>query len=386
MQKAFHVYTMDVVTLVMKGVSLEIDPLRQDQDPIIRNQATRRRNALEFWRKQDHPLAFGENAYAQLTRAVQADAESLSQGLPSSNHSQKSLSWFADQILLSIETNGARIKPPFWRSGRALPVFKVVLREAERLLGKTIADGPTRKLILDFFTKAAFLAKISNIPWSPSHTGFVGRPITTVTHTVWMSLGQASTIPRVLHQDDEAVALQQATQQAISVDTRADWSSIDLTIKDLHTIMNRQCLPNEWDIDSMTWPASADNAYVKQTYIWVRDTFDGNLPLHKLALCIGVIFSKLLPNICHSGKPGTIDPTSHSSHHVRSAPWVPTTSTTRKGNKSAQPFIIMMTTFIIAIYEENSPLRAYMAANKASLGTGWTQKHSMRLFLISGNF
>jgi len=41
------------------------------------------------------------------------------------------------------------------------------------------------------------------------------------------------------------------------------------------------------------------------------------------------------------------------------------------------PFIGMVTTFIIAIYSKDSPLRIRMAGNGGYIGQGWTSKHGM---------
>jgi hypothetical protein len=61
--------------------------------------------------------------------------------------------------------------------------------------------------------------------------------------------------------------------------------------------------------------------------------------------------------------------------------WLPKSS--KKGMSERTIFISMITTFIIAIYEPQSPLREHMReAAKGGLGDAWTEKYSMP-FLFS---
>ncbi len=51
-------------------------------------------------------------------------------------------------------------------------------------------------------------------------------------------------------------------------------------------------------------------------------------------------------------------------------------SKSKKGMADRAIFISMFTTFIIAIYEEDSPLRKHMdSAQRRGLGDVWTSKH-----------
>ncbi|KAG6369887.1 hypothetical protein JVT61DRAFT_13351 [Boletus reticuloceps] len=295
--KAFKIYITDIVVMVGNVVGDELNVSLCDDDPVIQAQAKERRTALALWKKQDHPLAYANNAHRQLIRTIHANNDNLGQGLPAAAMGQKSLTWFADQIIQSATQKGARILPPFWKHGRALSIFKVVINEAQRLLGSTLDDPATRSSICSFLSKAALLSKVSNIPWSPDPTGIAGRPMTIVTHSVWINLGQSMGSDCVAQRDHQSDDLDRATQNAIMNDTQAEWSLLSISLQDIHTIWNKQTLPEEWtQLDSMTWPNTADGTYVQQTYNWVRDNYDGSIPLHKLALVMSIIFSKVLPN------------------------------------------------------------------------------------------
>lgn len=117
-------------------------------------------------------------------------------------------------------------------------------------------------------------------------------------------------------------------------------------------------------------------SYVEHTYNWVKDHYDGTRPLHQTAMLIAIVFSKILPRIFNHTKSTNPSQGMTVTQVVRNAPWTTTTSDNRKGFTFPGPFVIMMSTFIIAIYEEQSPLRRYMAANGNSMGSKWCRKHS----------
>ncbi|KAG6371989.1 hypothetical protein JVT61DRAFT_9007 [Boletus reticuloceps] len=377
--KAFKIYITDIVVMVGNVVGDELNVSLCDDDPVIQAQAKERRTALALWKKQDHPLAYANNAHRQLIRTIHANNNNLGQGLPAAAMGQKSLTWFADQIIQSAMQKDSHVLPPFWKHGRALSIFKVVINEAQRLLGSTLDDPATRSSICSFLSKAALLLKVSNIPWSPNPTGIAGRPMTIVTHSVWINLGQSMGADSVAQRDHQSDDIDRATQNAIMNNTQAEWSLLSISLQDIHTIWNKQTLPEEWThLDSMTWPNTADGAYVQQTYNWVRDNYDGSIPLHKLALVMSIIFSKVLPNVCHNIVTPSHLQSADSTNFVRSVPWVPTMSGCRKGMKQPRPFIMMMTTYIVALYEPESPFRLYMSAHKDSLGAAWMRKHNVK--------
>ena len=124
----------------------------------------------------------------------------------------------------------------------------------------------------------------------------------------------------------------------------------------IHDILACTLLPYEWNIASMTWPQSFNSNYVEATYTWVCNNYDGTKPLHKLTLVYAMIFSKCLPNICNNTKPLNVSSTQDSISLVHQCPWVTHKDPNCKGNKNPISFVVMMTTFIISIYEDQSPL------------------------------
>ena len=125
----------------------------------------------------------------------------------------------------------------------------------------------------------------------------------------------------------------------------------------------------------MPWPSGQDSSYVKLTYKRVRDHFDAVVHLHQTAILVGIIFSKTLPDVCHNIKAPAGTLIYDITQVVRAAPWIPTGSQNCKEMTSQAPFIIMMSTFIITIYEPTSPLHQYMSSYKNNLGQLWTKKN-----------
>jgi len=155
---------MDVVTLVTEGVKEQLHEWSLSDDANLRGHAKDCNATLVLWRKQARPLAYMDNAYSNLVRAINNDPATLGQGLPASYHGQKSLSWFAEQCLDAVVSHGTRTLPPFWKTGHSFAVFKMGIKEAERILGARVDDSANRTALINFITKAASLAKICNVP------------------------------------------------------------------------------------------------------------------------------------------------------------------------------------------------------------------------------
>ena len=115
--------------------------------------------------------------------------------------------------------------------------------------------------------------------------------------------------------------------------------------------------------------------------MWVKEHFDKRLPLHHTAMMVAIFFSKVLPKVFHHCKATDDLKHANTTQVVRDAPWVVTSSTNHKGTTSPVPFIVMMSTFIISIYDSKSPLRSYMDSHSDNLGQPWTKKHSMSLHI-----
>lgn len=379
--RALDVYETDVRALVESQVRHSTAEVLRSSSPAEKAFAQERISSLDKWLKQPKPFSYGENSYTNLVKAIVDDPANLHLGLPASSLGQKSMSWFAGAIIESESRQGPRTLPPFIRSGQALAIMHIVMKELRTLLAfPGSSDDDMKNSITLLIAQVAVRRQILNIPWAPNPSGVAGRPPTTVVHDVWINLGRASSASSVnpiiqgpAARRNEAAARAASHQQ--DTDVNAPWSALDIPLQDLGSILHREVLPEEWDLTPIVFPAG--ESYVKETYDWVKTHYSGSKPIHQLALLFGIIFSRILPDIFHEKKPSNVSNTSTQSFTtsiVRNSPWT-APGANKKGVTHPRQFIVMMTTFIIAIYEKESPLRRYMARNSGSLGQPWTDKH-----------
>ncbi|KIK73931.1 hypothetical protein PAXRUDRAFT_20364 [Paxillus rubicundulus Ve08.2h10] len=82
----------------------------------------------------------------------------------------------------------------------------------------------------------------------------------------------------------------------------------------------------------------------------------------------------------HGKKPSSLTSSSSQANAtliVRNTPW-DAPPAKKRGMSQANIFLVMMSTFIIAMYEPTSPLRRYIKAHGGALGTQWTDKHGAK--------
>ena len=117
----------------------------------------------------------------------------------------------------------------------------------------------------------------------------------------------------------------------------------------------------------MTWSQAFNASYVKATYVWITEHYDGTKCLHKLALVYVIIFSKCILRVCNETKPHDILPFSDSTPIIHQCTWASPKDPNRKGMKEMIPFII-------TLYEETSPLQTYMNSHsKCHPSPSWVQ-------------
>jgi hypothetical protein len=60
-----------------------------------------KKTALDQWQKLRNQLAYSDNTYSLLVKAIRSRSQKLGEGLPLSENEQKSVAWFLDQLLAS---------------------------------------------------------------------------------------------------------------------------------------------------------------------------------------------------------------------------------------------------------------------------------------------
>ncbi|KAF9236599.1 hypothetical protein BU15DRAFT_63863 [Melanogaster broomeanus] len=383
--RRFEVYEEDVCTLVNTQVRSSVQKLIDGDDVVTRNIGRERLTALETWFRQPQPLSYNNDSYANLVKAIVDNPDHLGRGLPASHLGQKSTTWFADHILQSVASKTIRCLPPFLHGGSGLAIMRIVIPALRRILSQgTDTVGDHTAAIRVLLVQVASQHQILNIPWAPNPTGLTGRPATTVVHNMWINLGHASSAgsqslaPVLRPADMRHHAVLSAATSMQSMDSRAPWSAFNISIQDLNTILNHEVLPEEWTMDIMTFPD--DDSYVKETYQWVHDNYNGCKPIHQLAMCVAIMFCHVLPNVMHGKKPSSLTSSSSQANAtliVCNTPWS-APSANKRGMAQQNIFLVMMSTFIIAMYEPESPLRRYLKDHAGALGALWTDKHGAK--------
>lgn len=383
---AFQAYEDDVRTLVDRGVRASQALLDGDQDlsPASRLFHRDRLEALSRWSALKNPLGYQESAHTHLVRAIVDQPQLLANGLPAAACSPKSVPWFVANIIKAAEAQTAVTLPPFISNGIALPLMRETIREVRT----TLSGDSTRdvaSILEHLLVRAVNQREIMNVPWSRNAPPGPGRPPYSVVYDIWLNLGAqykmsspSLTLVGSSSQHDANAA--RSSIQAMSTDSRASWSFQELVLQDLHQILNRSSLPTEWKMGSMSFNNDSDSAYVKNTYLWVRNNYNAQKPIHQTAVLLAIIFTAILPDVLHGvAVPSLLTNNSSAAEitaAVRNSEWK-SPPKGRKGFVDRTPFMMMISTFIIAIYEPTSPLRQYMSEHGGNLGSAWTSKHGI---------
>lgn len=117
---------------------------------------------------------------------------------------------------------------------------------------------------------------------------------------------------------------------------------------------------------------------MNDTFVWVKECYDGTKPLHNLALLVAIITaSSLLPKLFMPKDSRSLFSDSSSKQDVceiySNIDWI---KKDKKGMSEKAIFIAMFTALTISIYEKNSPLQQHMVDKKRhGLGDPWTKKY-----------
>ncbi|KAH9018524.1 hypothetical protein EDB84DRAFT_1442390 [Lactarius hengduanensis] len=380
----------DVKQLVEEGVRRDIvcriSQARSEEDrqaAVLRGRE--REKFLKTWLRSKRPLTYGEpghfTTFQALIQAVVAAPEEFSSGLPNFNDHAMTPTDFVGQLLrvrISSSVSPSSPGAPVMTKGAFLPL----LLEAHRnliILSQQSDKDAQRSFVQGIFLRALRHLQISFVPSHRPRSGTRGAPHRKPVFDSWASLGRRDdqpllSLPRPrdlpsTSQRSAAIAL----ADALAGDSNAEWFVNKITIHSLRTVLQKSRLPQDF-----ITPKLPDISHVDQTYSWVRNTYDGTKQVHHLALIIGVIAASLIPDLFMPDDTPRRPFLSASREKVRriyaGIDWV---RKGRKGLSDKSIFIAMFTTFIIAVYEPDSPLHLHMMnSSRKGLGEDWTKKHT----------
>jgi hypothetical protein len=278
-------------------------------------------------------------------------------------------------------------RAPVLKNGSFLPVLTVAHKYLMLLElshgGSQETDTGSNVFVSGIIKLSLKIFKINFFPAPKRRVHSAGAPPTKPIWDSWGNIGRKDKgkgLPSgnsfVLPRTTVLPAATIAFNNAIANDSNADWFANSLDLQTLKTVLSKTSLPKDFKL-----PLLSQVEYIDRMYAWVRENYDGTKPLHHLALLVGIIVaSSLLPNLFipkdlkklfESGRADMPDKVRRIYEEMN---WDRKSSTS--GMKEKSVFISMFTTFIIAIYERESPLRRHMeTTDRHGLGDAWTAKH-----------
>jgi hypothetical protein len=172
---------------------------------------------------------------------------------------------------------------------------------------------------------------------------------------------------------------------------------MSITLSDIATYVDKVIGPDEFNWEKTGFglpledvaPPTSDNYNETQwVYKWVFDHFDLRRPIHRLALWLAFIVSKIVPTLFFSPTtsrlPSLPSGIGDNSECIRLAlQSMPLYNRdNKKGHKDPVPYISIVTCVAIALWDNDSPMRQKLLTprrGRAGTGDGWTEKHSMSI-------
>lgn len=379
---AILAYQKDIVNLVCTGINLRVNELKNSDDPTKRQQGVSLQKDLKSWKSLSRPLHY--EAILNLIRIISPGSIKL----PPASPPEVNVDDFV-QDLITAGKQGRVRGVPFIHKGQ----FQYILPSAIEHLSSQVSailldpdadsDSDTRAALC--FKTAMLTIGINAVPWTPPAAG-PGRPFTIPSITAWVMFGGRTIRPIPIAAlsfrpaEQHQAAMENALEQRKDADPNAPWAILPVKMRNLHKFLNRRILPSDFthpDIRS----ESPETRYVRQTYDYAAKQFDLSNPLHHLALLLGVIYSKLCPNVFT--EPPRDDNSSNAlmkdeqsaREYLNSIPWSNRMAAGKKGNIRRDLYISMIAFYIVAIYDRNSPLVQHFE-KKRQFGRAWTEKHS----------
>jgi hypothetical protein len=396
----FQAFFDDTKALVSDGVRKDVSSsISNSSSPSQQKEASqfgkKRLASLKSWLASERPLAYGHDnsqpTYNLLLQAVSPSPHDLILGLPNFQAHAMTPSRFAD-LLIKMSSPSTRSRPsaPVLSNGSFLPLLKLTHKHLITLSDQTQIDAQN-SFIHSFLIRAIDHLQIRFIPSHkplPSTTRS-GAPDRIPLYNSWAHLGlrdpnsiQSSFIqPSSSQSSPPHPATTLALNNALATDCNSEWFLRSTSLINLHTCLHKTSLPRDFPTPSLT-----GTHYVDDTYQWVRQSYNGTNPLHHFALLLAIIASYLTPNLFFPKDPNhrSLFSSANSSEQVRTLyndiPWI---FKKTNGMKDKPIFVAMFTTYIIALYEPQSPLRLYLSTSqKGGLGEPWTSKHCMSFLFL----
>jgi len=380
---AYHCLTMflqdckDIVTtLVRTSINTQLRSLvRSDQ-----RQGKARKNALKLWCKSDKPLSWGSDpectsdTYRLLLIILNDNSEAQAPSLKKSPESYTYMD-MAQRFIDISEKNKALA--PVSSQGSFLPSLGLAIKRIHQCVSSD--NDESYGMVVNVFGKMLKKMDIHFVPWHKSDRNNTRAYVVQGDWWLMLKPGSSAQINRRKAKEPADLPADVANQ-AHRVDEHAPWNLAN-TLQEMGPLWKKVVLPSDWDLKHASLPATEPghkNHYVKETYEYVQNIYNGEIWWHHMALIWGILFSKIIPYLFMSEASMATDLVNSGPQliaEVRKLAWLKTRSEKHKGLTNPQPFVTMLPTAIIALLDDGSPLQLRMGKNKGALGDGWTTKH-----------
>lgn len=375
-QIAVDLYISDVKAALQADIQRKIDDGLASNDQTDVDCAKDRARCLRIWLRSEYPLGYGDVIYPALLRILTPHGSPPTMRL--GNEQSMSTRELAHLCYsMSRSDKPIPLQAPFFAKAPHAGVFRVavsyMLAQASAV---DMKDPPA--FIMSAIAQIFEDRHVAHVPWSapplPNR-----RPGRRVNFLYWRGTGKdvelgERALMRVVDADEQAhLAGINVAREASLRDPTAPWALHNLTIGQLPSIMHKRRLPSDFDINDAT--LQPDGGYVTKTYEWLVDHYDGASPLHRFALLVGHMFSRMAPNLNHGPLPTAVSGrkvrAATITAEVRRSPWL---YDVRRGLTAREPFVTMITTYIIAMSDPTSPLMQHLEFNSQTFGV-WAKKH-----------
>jgi len=366
----------DVVSLVWKGFGGGIAAQCQHEDPKVAYLGEKKMQAYSKWSELPHPLAMDaelatldiEAGRRQKTKKYSSwELLTIISGKEASFSHVHSTTQEMGESLVDL-ANAVRhrwAKAPLVHGGllhHALPAAQERLaRRAQTFISKEDME----KALGTALGRALKAQKVEFVPYHKAAEG-QSHP-SAADPRWWMRIRRSSYVGREPSEEFSA------SKEEVLGET-APWK-LPTKPQHLRRIIHQTELPIEWSLEhaSLGGHGSRDPVIIN-TYKWAELNYDGNKPLHRMALLWSIMFSWVLPQV---GIPagtdvGKANTAMEATSAILNIPWE---TVKRKGTKAALPYIVMVTCYIISFFEPGSPLQMHLEENSNMLGDDWTKKH-----------
>ncbi|KAF9219655.1 hypothetical protein BS17DRAFT_821483 [Gyrodon lividus] len=227
---------------------------------------------------------------------------------------------------------------------------------------------------------ACYALKINHIPWSRNPTGRVGAQSSTIIHDVQLNLSThppppSSPTTSYFTRDQSTHALAICSSEKVQASNpRGEWSALDVELLTFHSVLHKLVPPMEFDIDNATLGKVSD--YITKAYNHSKTSFNGTQPLHQLAIIVTIAMAGLLLNAFPPDCLSALANPSQYKSFLHSLLWVICINC--GGITNPQPFIVMVITFIINMFDLDSPICKCLTSSPTPGIDNWTTKHSAK--------